>query len=126
MDATAINDFLDGYLGAAKGSGAPASHTLYLYAGHPDAGGTQLTTGYTPPTITNDGTNWPAASAGVKVGATRTIAFTALLAAPATHWALLDGTVVCLAGDIPEGPLSGGVGVSEAVTPKVTLLSGVA
>lgn len=126
MDVAAVNDWLDGYLGAARGANAPLSHTLYLYAGHPDAGGVKLTTGYTAPTITNNGTSWPAASNGLKTGATVSITFTATLSSLATHWALLDGTTVCLAGEIPEGPLSGGAAVVEDVTPKVTLLTGAA
>lgn len=123
MDTAAIDDLLAGYFGANKGANAPASFTLHLFAGHPDAGGTQLTTGYTPPTITNDGTSWPAPSNGLLTGAAVGITFTATLSALATHWALYDGAAWSVAGSIPDGPLSGGAGVTETVTPKVTLLS---
>lgn len=123
MDTAVIDDILAGYFGAAKGANAPASHTLHLFSGHPDAGGTELTTGYTPPSITNDGTAWPAPANGLLTGAAVNITFTATLSALATHWALKDGTVWSVSGSIPDGPLSGGSGVTETVTPKVTLLS---
>lgn len=126
MDAGAVNEFLAGYFGANKGATAPASHTLHLFAGAREAGGTQLTTGYTAPTITNNGTAWPAPTSGLLTGAAVTVSFTATLAQPATHWALYDGTKWGPGGVIPEGPLSGGASTSATVTPKVTMFSGAA
>lgn len=92
-DTAAQNKSLDNDYGATKGANAPASHTFHLFAGDPripeaDGGGVELTTGYTPPTITNNGTSWPAAANGEKVGASVSVTSTAALADTATHWAL--------------------------------------
>lgn len=115
QSASLANDY-----GASKGANAPASHDLYLYAGHPQAGGVQLTTGYTAPTITNDGTSWPAPSGGLLTGAAVTINYTGTLASPATHWALVgsDG-FVWDAAEVPEGPWSGGSGTSDTFQPQI-------
>ena len=92
-DTAAQNKSLDNDYGATKGANAPASHTFHLFAGDPripeaDGGGVELTTGYTPPTITNNGASWPAAANGAKTGAVVALTFTADLADGATHWAL--------------------------------------
>lgn len=120
LDAAAQNKSLANDYGATKGANAPASHTLHLFAGHPAAGGTQLTAGYTAPTVTNNGTAWPAPSFGRLTGAVVTITYTALLASPATHWALKgsDGYWWDV-GEVPEGPLYGGAGASDSFQPVI-------
>lgn len=60
------NDVLD----ALFGSGSPATLYLGLYTDLPDTdgtGGTEVTGGsYARKSVTNNGTNWPAASGGAK------------------------------------------------------------
>lgn len=122
MDAEAINDLLRNNFGATKGVNAPASHTLHLFAGS-----TELTTGYTPPTITNDAAAWPDPSNGYLVGAAVTITYTATLAAPATRWQLkgADGNW-SVGGFLPRGPWNGGAGVSDSFRPTITFALGAA
>ena len=122
MDTDVIDDFLAGYFGANKGANAPASHTLHLFAVPREAGGAELVNGFTPPTITNNGTSWPAPSSGLLTGASVLLSFTATLEAPAQYYALKDSAGKWLpSAVIPEGPISGGAGVSETLVPKATL-----
>ena len=122
MDTAVIDDFLAGYFGASKGASAPASHTLHLFATPHEVGGVELTNGYVPVSITNDGTAWPAPSSGLLTGAAVNLSFTATLEAPAQYYALKDAAGAWLPSAlIPDGPISGGAGVSETLTPKATL-----
>jgi hypothetical protein len=68
MDTAAQNASLDNDYGATKGPNAPASLSLELWAGDPTNGGVQMDAvgGYAPPTVTNDGTNFPPAADGAK------------------------------------------------------------
>lgn len=125
LDAEAMNASLKNDYGSTKGPNAPASHQVYLFNGHPALGGTQLTTGYTAPTVTNNGTSWPAPSFGRLTGAVVAFNFTATLSLPATHWALLgadgfwwDG------GEVPLGPWTGGAGVTESFQPVIAYTNG--
>ena len=120
MDTDVIDDLLAGYFGAAKGVNAPASHTLHLFATPREVGGVELVNGFTPPTITNDGTSWPAPSSGLLTGAAVNLSFTATLEAPAQYYALKDPAGKWLpSAAIPDGPISGGSGVSETVIPTL-------
>jgi hypothetical protein len=92
---TAQNVSLDAMYGATKAAGAPASFHLALYAGDPTIDGTELTGagGYARLSVTNNGTNFPAASDGRKATQTLTLATsTGAWSAVATHWALLDAS----------------------------------
>ena len=121
LDSAAQVKFLLNNFGATKGANAPASHVLHLFG----SDGTQLTTGYTPPTITNNGTSWPAPTNPPLVGATVTITYTATLTQPATHWALLGSDGYWWGGgEVPEGPWSGGSGTSDAFQPTLSLSLG--
>lgn len=121
LDAAAANVYLASVFGASKAVGAPASHTLHLFA----SDGTQLTTGYTAPTITNNGTSWPAPSAGLLTGAAVTISYTATLSQPAASWALLGSDGLWYGGGaVPEGPWSGGTSTSDTFQPTLSLALG--
>lgn len=121
LDAAAANVYLAGAFGASKAVGAPASHTLHLFA----SDGTQLTTGYTAPTITNDGTAWPAPSSGLLTGAAVTITYTGTLAQPAASWALLGSDGYWYGGGrLPLGPWAGGSGESDTFQPTLSLALG--
>lgn len=121
LDAEAVDVYLANNFGATKGTNAPASHTLHLFA----SDGTQLTTGYTPPTVTNDGTSWPAPSSGLLTGAAVTINYTATLAQPASSWALLGSDGYWYGGGrLPLGPWAGGSGESDTFQPTLSLALG--
>lgn len=110
---------LDLYYGANKGAIASASHQLALFAGDPRTTGVEMDSvgAYARVTILNNGTNWPAASAGAKTCAeqtfpTSTAAWTVGgFAAAATHWQLF-AVDTGEAGDC--GPLDGDVLVTQA------------
>lgn len=74
IDTAAQNKSLDNDYGSTKGANAPAAHEVALFDGDPTQGGTELTSdgGYARVTLTNNGTNWPAASSGAKTSATVT------------------------------------------------------
>lgn len=118
------NRSLDLFYGANKGAIASAAHELALYAGDPRTTGTELTStgGYAAVTVTNNGTNWPAASGGAKTSAVQTFpTSTAAWSDIATHFALRDSVT----GDIADcGPLDAEVAVDAAgivVTRQVTV-----
>lgn len=98
LDVAAQNGILDNNFGGSKGPAAPNSFTLELWAGDPADGGVQLDNagGYSPLTVTNNGTNFPPADAGAKTMATQTFATSTgeWLAGGnpdvATHWLLRD------------------------------------
>lgn len=125
MDIEAATQILQGFFGANKSAVAPASHTLHLFAGVPEEGGTQLTTGYTPPTLLNDGTQWADFTGGYLTSALVAFTFTDDLTLPATHWRLLgsDGFWG------PSGALAsewlGGAGVTQSLQPRMFLDQGV-
>ena len=122
-DTAAQNKSLDNDYGATKGANAPASHALALFAGDPSIDGVELSSmgGYARVTITNNGTNWPAATDGEKVCAAQTFpASTAAWSAEATHWALYgsDGNWWDC-GDLPDVVTVAAAGVTVSVTPVV-------
>jgi hypothetical protein len=114
LSTTEQNRSLDLFYGANKGSIASAAHRLCLYVGDPRTTGTELTStgGYAAVTVTNDGTNWPAASGGSKTSAEQTFpTSTAAWSDVATHWALKDSVTA----DIADcGPLDGELSVDGA------------
>jgi hypothetical protein len=124
-DTAAQNKSLDNDYGATKGANAPASHVLALFAGDPNLTGVELTSagGYARVTVTNNGTNWPAASDGLKVAAAQSFpASTAAWSDVATHWALFDaadGTTCWDTGTLDEEIDVSAAGVTASVTPKV-------
>lgn len=100
MKSTAYaNEILD-YL---FGSGTPATLYIGLYTDAPDAdgtGGTQVTGGsYARPAITNNATNWPAASGGVKQNGTAIVFATAT-----ADWGIIEavGVFSALSGGTPK------------------------
>ena len=129
LSTTEQNRSLDLFYGASKGAIASAAHHLCLYAGDPRTVGVEMDSagGYTPVTVTNNGTNWPAAAAGAKTSAVQTFATsTGEWTAggdqvPATHFALKDSVT----GNIADcGPLDAEVSVDAAgtvVTRQVTV-----
>lgn len=93
LDTAAQNASLDNDYGATKGANAPASHEVALFDGDPSNGGAELTStgGYARVTVTNNGTNWPAAADGAKTSATVTFpTATAAWSDTATHFVLFD------------------------------------
>lgn len=105
------SDYLEGQvLNAWLGSGTPATVYMALYSAAPTdaSAGTELTgNGYARVAITNNTTNFPAASGGTKQNGT-TITFPAATGANwarATGWQLLDAST---AGNrLYYGPLAG-------------------
>ena len=91
---------LDSYWGDGKGTGAPATFELALFNGDPTLGGVEMDSvgGYAAVSITNDGTNFPAAADGQKVCAEQTFPtptgeWTAAgVADTGTHWVLRDSS----------------------------------
>lgn len=78
MSATSYfeNLVLDAILGSSRGADIPATVYVGLYTSNPDEGGTGdevLTagTGYARVSVANTDDNWPDASSGVKVNATK-------------------------------------------------------
>lgn len=124
-DTAAQNKSLDNDYGSTKGANAPSSHQLALFAGDPNLSGTELTStgGYARKTVTNNGTNWPAASDGIKVCAAQSFAVsTAAWSGVATHWALFDnadGTTCWDTGTLDEEIDVTAAGVTATVAPKV-------
>lgn len=114
------NRSLNLYYGANRGAIASSSHKLCLYAGDPRTTGAELTStgGYVAVTVTNNGTNWPAASGGSKTSAVFTFpTSTAAWSDVADYFALKDFTT----GDIADcGPLDVEVSV-DAVGVVVSL-----
>ena len=95
VSVEAQNVSLDAMYGAGKAAGAPASLQLALFAGDPSIDGTELTStgGYAAVTVTNNGTNFPAATSGRKTVAVQTFpTSTAAWSDVATHWALRNPT----------------------------------
>lgn len=91
VSVEAQNVSLDAMYGAGKAAGAPASLELALFAGDPALGGTELaaTGGYVAVTVTNNGTNFPAATDGRKTVTAQSFpASTAAWSDVATHWGL--------------------------------------
>lgn len=89
----AQNVSLDAMYGANKATIAPGSFHLALYAGDPNLGGVELTAtgGYARVTVTNNGTNFPAATSGRKTTTAQTFpTSTGAWSAVATHWGFLD------------------------------------
>lgn len=82
LDVAAQNAALDALLGSGKASGVPSSWEVALFAGDPANGGTELTGtgGYVRVTVTNNSTNFPNASGGIKTAAV------VLFAAPSAAW----------------------------------------
>lgn len=121
-DTAAQNKSLDNDYGATHGPNAPASHSLALFAGDPNLTGTELTSagGYARVTVTNNGTNWPAAANGVKVCAVQTFPVsTAAWSDVATHWALFDGTTCWDTGTLDEEIDVSAAGVTATAAPKI-------
>lgn len=100
LDVAAQNASLDNDYGATKGPNSPASLELALFNGDPTLGGVEMDAvgGYAAVSMTNDGTNFPAAADGQKVCAEQTFAtptgeWTAAgVADTATHWCLRDSS----------------------------------
>jgi hypothetical protein len=93
LSTAAQNASLDNDYGASAGVNAPGAHQVALFNGDPLLGGAELTStgGYARVTVTNNGTNWPAASAGAKTSAAVTFAAsTAAWSDTATHFVLYD------------------------------------
>jgi hypothetical protein len=92
-----------------------------LYAGDPLTGGVELDSagGYARPTVTNDGTSWPAADGGAKTSAVVTFADSTaewtVDASPAvaTHFLLVDAST----GDFWDSGLLGDEVSVEAAGP---------
>lgn len=98
--ATTKGKSLDNDYGAGAGSAAPATHQVAIYDGDPTGGGTELTgtAGVTRVSVTNDSTNWPDSTGGVKANG---VAFshpasTAAWTSAGTYVALVDS----VSGDI--------------------------
>ena len=119
------NLFLACRFGAGKAAGASSADTLHLFAGDPLTGGTELTVGYTPPSITNNGTNWPAPALGELVCAAQTITSTAAFSDEATHWALknVDTGDWGASGPLPEEVSVTAAGVVVTVQPVIYFAS---
>lgn len=94
LDPAAQSASLDNDYGATKGANAAAAHEVALFNGDPTQGGTELDStvgGYARVVLTNNGTNWPAASSGAKTSAA--VPFAASTAAwsdTATWFVLFD------------------------------------
>lgn len=119
------NEILDHILGGADYS-RPASVWLALLTAAPTDASTGSTiteatyTGYARKEITNNATNFPAASSGAKSNGTE-IAFAECTAGSSTvtHWALLDAST---AGNILYwGALTTSKDISAGDTPKVAV-----
>lgn len=114
---TAKNKALDAMYGASASAACPATYYLALFSSDPASGGTEISGGgYARVAVTNNGTNFPAASGGVKsTGAA--ISFptsSAAWSATATHFAFMSANV---AGDMYDtGSLTSSVTVSGANT----------
>jgi hypothetical protein len=111
---TAQNEDLDACYGSGHASNWPATVTLRLYSANPMSGGVEIpsTGGYAAVSITNNTTNFPAASGGQKSNGT---AFTfptstAAWGAVATYWWFTDGSGNLLDG----GPLSAPIVVAAS------------
>lgn len=98
LSIAAQNASLDHDYGASKAAGAPAAFELALFNGDPTLDGVEMDAagGYARVTMTNDGTNFPAAADGQKVCAevtfpTPTGEWTAAGEPDtATYWVLFD------------------------------------
>jgi hypothetical protein len=126
LDTAAQNASLDNDYGATKGPNAAAAHQLALFAGDPQAGGVELDNtvgGYARVTITNNGTNWPAASGGAKTATFQAYAAsTDAWSAVATHWVLFDaadGTTRWDSGRLDTAISVDGPGETPNVAPTV-------
>ena len=70
LTVAAMNRSLDADYGADHDDDAPAAFTAHLVDGDPRDDGVEIVLdGLLTPTVTNNGTNFPPASGGVKVGA---------------------------------------------------------
>lgn len=92
LDVGPRNDSLDMSYGADKGALAAASHLLALFDEDPSNGGVEVSGGgYARVTVTNDVTNWPAASGGAKTGAEQAFPVsTGAWDRTAKWWCLID------------------------------------
>lgn len=123
LDTAAQNKSLDNDYGATRGSNAPASHQLALFAGDPSLDGVELASagGYARVTIANNGTSWPAAAAGQKTGPGVTFpTSTGAWSDVATHWVLIgsDGNRWD-SGALAEEIDITAAGVTKKVTPTI-------
>jgi hypothetical protein len=121
LDTAAQDASLDNDYGATKGANAPSSHELALFTDDPRLGGVELdaTGGYVRVVVTNDGTNWPAASGGMKVGAFQTFPdSTAAWSDTAKWWVLFDHADGTTRWD--AGPLDDEIDVNAAGAGPVT------
>ena len=121
LSDAAANASLDFSYGASKAAGAPASHELALFVGDPSLGGTELDAsgGYARVTVTNNGTNWPAAANRAKTSAAQAFpTSTGAWSGVATHWALISGADTWDTGelDVEIDVTAAGVTPSVAVT----------
>lgn len=114
LDVGPRNASLDMSYGALKGTSAAASHQLALFDEDPSNGGVEISGGgYARVTVTNNGTNWPAASNGAKTGAVQTFpTSTGAWSTTAKWWCLIDAADGTTRWD--ARPLSAEVSVTAA------------
>ena len=128
LSTAAQNASLDFSYGANKAATAPSSHTLHLFVGDPATTGVELATGggWSPPTITNSGTNWPAAVAGQKTSAPVVLPTSSdAWSGVATHWLLRAGSVDWDSGELGEEIDIQQAGVTKTITLTVYYGSGI-
>lgn len=120
LSATEQNRSLALFYGASRGAGSSATHELALFTGDPRTGGTELTAtgGYARVSITNDGTNWPAPSGGMILGADQTFAASSGAWSDTATWWVLYAVD---SGEMADGmPLDDEIDVSvTGETPRV-------
>ena len=106
---TAKNEDLDSCYGSGHAASWPATVTMRLYSANPMTGGVEIPTvnGYAGQAITNNTTNFPAASGGQKSNGVA-VTFTATgsgWSAVATYWWFTDGSGNLLDGGPLTAPL---------------------
>jgi hypothetical protein len=124
LDEAAQNASLDNDYGASRGPNAPAAHQVALFDGDPLLGGLELTSagGYARVTVTNNGTNWPAAASGAKTSAAVTFPTSSgAWSSTATHWVLYDDADGTTAWD--SAPLDDEIDINEAGDTASTTLT---
>lgn len=129
LDTAAQNASLDNDYGATKGPNSPASLQLALFRGDPSDGGVELDAagGYARVTVTNDGTNFPAAADGQKTCAaqnfpTSTAQWTvAGVPDVADYFAFIDASTGTRwdSGQLSDPVSVGAAGIAVSVVPVI-------
>lgn len=92
------NKVLDAILGSGHASNMPATVYVGLYSSAPtdSGGGSELSgSGYARVAVTNNSTNWPAASSGQKSNGTDVqFPLSTGVWATATHWGIFDAATL--------------------------------